>query len=116
MATDGKHSYVIFNYRDDGIQWITGDAIGGSNGCEGTPAQVGFNKGDGVNYFSPSISGTSDVVNIGNTSNVGVAGRYVWQVSGATIIPAGKLNCIHAELVRHTCMASISPLPCCDYF
>ena len=88
--TDGTSSYVIFNYLDNGITWTTGDASGGSNGFGGTPAQVGFNKGDSVNYFAAELSRTSGVVDIETTSNVGVAGRYVWQVNGEIITPARK--------------------------
>ena len=33
------------------MQWTTGDASQGSNGFGGTPATVGANKGDGVNYI-----------------------------------------------------------------
>jgi gliding motility-associated-like protein len=40
---------VSFCYRD--MQWTTGSASGGSNGFGGTPANVGANKGDGVNYM-----------------------------------------------------------------
>ncbi|OFY85899.1 MAG: hypothetical protein A3F72_08175 [Bacteroidetes bacterium RIFCSPLOWO2_12_FULL_35_15] len=40
---------VSFCYKD--MQWTTGDASGGSGGFGGTPATVGANKGDGVNYI-----------------------------------------------------------------
>lgn len=33
------------------MQWTTGSASGGSNGFGGTPATVGANKGDGINYI-----------------------------------------------------------------
>lgn len=33
------------------MQWTTGSASGGTNGFGGTPATVGANKGDGVNYI-----------------------------------------------------------------
>lgn len=33
------------------MEWTTGSASGGSNGFYGTPASVGANKGDGVNYI-----------------------------------------------------------------
>lgn len=33
------------------MQWTTGGASGGNNGFGGTPANVGANKGDGVNYI-----------------------------------------------------------------
>ncbi len=40
---------VAFIYGD--MQWTTGDVSGGNNGFGGTPATVGANLGDGVNYF-----------------------------------------------------------------
>jgi len=44
---------VSFCYGD--MQWTTGDASGGLNGFGGTPATVGVNKGDGVNYFQVGL-------------------------------------------------------------
>lgn len=41
-------SNCAFCYGD--MQWTTGDASGGVNGFGGTPATVGCNLGDGVNY------------------------------------------------------------------
>ncbi|MBK7946130.1 MAG: gliding motility-associated C-terminal domain-containing protein [Flavobacteriales bacterium] len=40
---------VSFCYKD--MQWTTGAASGGVGGFGGTPANVGANKGDGVNYM-----------------------------------------------------------------
>jgi gliding motility-associated-like protein len=40
---------VAFCYKD--MQWTTGSASGGSGGFGGTPATVGVNKGDGINYI-----------------------------------------------------------------
>lgn len=40
---------VTFCYGS--MQWTTGSASGGSNGFGGTPANVGANKGDNVNYI-----------------------------------------------------------------
>ncbi|GAB4145326.1 MAG: hypothetical protein Fur0041_19960 [Bacteroidia bacterium] len=55
IITDGTDpilptgSNVSFCYGD--MQWTTGDASGGTNGFGGTPATVGANLGDGVNYL-----------------------------------------------------------------
>lgn len=89
MATNGAQSFVIFHYADDGIQWTTGDASGGSNGFGGTPAQVGFNAGDGVRYSSVPGSRTADIVNIETTSNVDVAGVWVFRVDAEDIATGG---------------------------
>lgn len=47
IVPDGNN--VSFCYKD--MQWTTGDASGGTNGFGGTPATVGANKGDGINYI-----------------------------------------------------------------
>lgn len=45
----GVGKNVSFCYRD--MQWTTGDASGGSGGFGGTPAVVGANRGNGVDYI-----------------------------------------------------------------
>lgn len=44
----GIGNNVCFSYGD--MQWTTGSASGGSNGFGGSPATVGINRGDGINY------------------------------------------------------------------
>jgi gliding motility-associated-like protein len=59
ILTDGNDpiiqtgNNISFCYGD--MQWTTGDASGGSGGFGGTPATVGVNKGDGVNYAQISL-------------------------------------------------------------
>jgi hypothetical protein len=48
-AIMGFGNNVCFSYGD--MQWTTGDASGGSGGFGGTPATVGANQGNGVDYF-----------------------------------------------------------------
>ncbi|XP_054773314.2 sushi domain-containing protein 2-like [Lytechinus pictus] len=85
LVTDGRYSFAIFNYGD--INWTTGEASGGdpSTGLGGTPAQVGFNAGDGVTYYSVPGSQTPAVVDIETTSNIGVPGRWVFRTDNANI-------------------------------
>lgn len=45
----GLGQNVCFCYGD--MDWTTGDASGGVGGFGGTPATVGINAGDGVNFF-----------------------------------------------------------------
>jgi hypothetical protein len=45
----GIGNNVCFCYGD--MQWTTGDASGGSGGFGGTPATVGVNEGNGVDFF-----------------------------------------------------------------
>jgi len=44
---------ISFCYGE--MQWACGDASGGTAGFGGSPATVGINKGDGVNYFQVSL-------------------------------------------------------------
>lgn len=89
LATDGFRSFVIYFYADGMIQWTTGDASGGEGGFGGTPAQVGFNAGDGVRYAIVPGSRTADIVNIDMTSNIGVPGVWVFRVDGGNVTMGG---------------------------
>ena len=80
LATNGFSSFAIFLYLDDGIQWTTGDSSGGANGVGGTEAQVGYDAGDGVNYHSVPGSMTPSIIDIETTSNVGIAGMYIFRL------------------------------------
>uniref|UniRef100_A0A914YRU3 Uncharacterized protein n=1 Tax=Panagrolaimus superbus TaxID=310955 RepID=A0A914YRU3_9BILA len=85
LTTNGQHSFAIFYYNV--IQWTTGTASNGNaNGLGGTPAQVGFDAGDGVNRAMLSVSCTNNVVNIGSMSNVGKPGVFVFQIDSVEII------------------------------
>jgi hypothetical protein len=48
FALIGAANNVAFSYAD--MAWTTGDASGGTGGLGGTPATVGINKGDGVEF------------------------------------------------------------------
>ncbi|XP_030838223.1 sushi domain-containing protein 2-like, partial [Strongylocentrotus purpuratus] len=72
MVTNGRYSFAIFNYGD--INWTTG-----------TGAQVGFNAGDGVTFYSVPGSRTAAVVDIETTSNIGVPGRWVFRTDNSNI-------------------------------
>jgi hypothetical protein len=50
---------VSFCYGD--MQWTTGSASGGSNGFGGSPATVGVNIGNGINYFQVGQFDTAGV-------------------------------------------------------
>jgi alpha-tectorin len=86
LTTDGVRSFVIFHYLDNGMQWETGDASGGSGGFGGTPASAGFDAGDNVNFFTimgSRAAGISTVLQ--NGSNIGVPGQWVFQVNTGVI-------------------------------
>jgi alpha-tectorin len=65
VMSDGTHSFALFNYGDD-MHWTTGTASGGNRvtGLGGTPAQVGFDAGDGVNFYNLPGSQTNDIHNV----------------------------------------------------
>jgi len=65
-------------FRYGQLQWTTGDASGGSGGLGGTPAQAGFDAGDGINFFTLPGSRTSEVLNLANTSNVSLDTPGLW--------------------------------------
>ena len=74
----------MFLYLDDGIEWTTGQSSGGTNGLNGTEAQVGYDAGDGINYYTVPGSMTPCIVDIETTSNVGIPGMYVFQVDATS--------------------------------
>jgi len=77
---------IVFRYED--INWTTGSASGGSGGLGGVVARAGYSSGDGANYFELPASGNQDaILNLENSSNVGQAGLWVFQVrNGAPVI------------------------------
>ena len=84
--TDGQLSFVIFLYAEGLIQWTTGDASCGVSGLGGTPAQVGFNAGDGIQYASVQWSQTADIVNIDERlGNTGLKGVWIFRVDDENI-------------------------------
>ena len=52
-------------------------------GEQGSPATVGINAGDGVRAVNVTGTNTNNVINIENTTNIGVPGVWVFQVNGA---------------------------------
>ncbi|XP_076091868.1 protein mesh-like isoform X1 [Mytilus galloprovincialis] len=89
LITNGRHSFAMFLY--DRIEWTTGTASGGnsSTGLGGTPAQVGFDAGDGINYFAVNASRTADIINIPQMSNVDIPGKYIFRVDSTSIEQGG---------------------------
>ncbi|XP_013410389.1 sushi, nidogen and EGF-like domain-containing protein 1, partial [Lingula anatina] len=84
MVTDGRSSFVIFLYNE--IHWTTGTASGGTqDGLNGVAAQVGFNAGDGKNYYAVNGSRTGAIINIGSMSNVGQPGKWVFRTDDLDI-------------------------------
>ncbi|MBK6533366.1 MAG: hypothetical protein IPF99_28400, partial [Deltaproteobacteria bacterium] len=74
-------------FRYNRCEWITGDASGGMNGFGGTPAQVGFDAGNRMNYVALPMSRTMAIQEVCRTSNVpgGSPGLYRFQIRGGDI-------------------------------
>ena len=53
---------------------------------DGPPATVGLNAGDNVTFASVTGSNTNDVINIEQTTNIGVPGIWAFQVNGAEVL------------------------------
>ena len=81
--TNGVTSFVSFLYADGEIQWTTGDASGGSGGLGGISALAGFNAGDRVRFSTVPGSLSDDIINVTDTSNVGIPGVWMFQISNA---------------------------------
>jgi len=82
LATDGVRSFIIFLYADGLIQWTTGEASGGTNGLGGTAATAGYDAGDFENFFNiPGTGISSEIINIGRTSNVDNLGMWIFPTS-----------------------------------
>lgn len=60
-------------FRYDQLNWVTGDASGGTGGFGGTPAQAGFDAGNGTDYFIVPGSFT-DTIHTTLANNTNVAG------------------------------------------
>jgi len=90
VADDNGNSYVILNYGD--LQWTTGDASGGSNGEGGVPAFAGFTDGSetAANTVQLPGSGTSSVVNLQSSTNIGLAGQWAFQVNNGVHVFPGR--------------------------
>ena len=73
----------MFLYAD--IQWTTGDDSNGINGIGGNEAVVGFNAGDGINSKIISGSMTPSIINITQTSNIGVPGTWIFKVTEGNV-------------------------------
>ncbi|XP_019725167.1 alpha-tectorin isoform X1 [Hippocampus comes] len=88
LISDGAVSFALFIYEE--ITWSTGTASGGDplTGLGGTTAQSGFNGGEVGHFLNLPGSRSNDVVNIEQTTNVNIPGRWVFRVDPELIDPA----------------------------
>ncbi len=87
-------------YRYEQLQWTTGSASGGSNGLGGTPAQMGYDAGDGKNYYRHPDSATANILNLVSTSNVGEPGVWRFEVRGGKPNPVKIPTLVDVQLVQ----------------
>ena len=87
LVTDGRHSFVIINYLDNGINWNKGDA-------STIPAQVGFNYG-GAELHTMTLPGSrmQNISLIDTASNVNISGQFVFRIDD-TSPPPGCSNTV----------------------
>jgi len=76
----------MFLYANGRMQWTTGDWSGGSGGLGGTEALAGINAGDRINSITIPGSRTPSIINITQTSNVGIPGIWMFKVDRGIII------------------------------
>jgi hypothetical protein len=82
LATDGNTTYVLFIYDD--IQWGNNKNV------------IGFNAGDLMrSYTLPESQTARTILNLENSSNVGIPGVYVFRVDQESSItaPTCMLSC-----------------------
>lgn len=82
LVTDGIRSFVMFLYADTLIQWSR----------IGRAAQVGYDAGDGENYFSHPDAQSTAIINITMTSNVDRAGVWMFRVDGGMVFTGGCIS------------------------
>ncbi|CAL1537147.1 unnamed protein product [Lymnaea stagnalis] len=85
LDVTGKLSFVILNYAR--IEWTTGSNSNGSQttGLGGGPAQAGFNAGNKINAYEIEGARTPAIINLTQTSNTGVPGKWIFRIDSAEI-------------------------------
>ena len=77
-------------FRYNRCEWTTGSASGGIGGFGGTPAQAGFDAGDGVNFVEIMNSRTGTIhTTLCTMSNVAVPGVWQFAVRGGSVVCPG---------------------------
>lgn len=76
--------------RYNELAWTTGDASGGVGGVGGTPAQAGFDAGNGTDFFALPGSLTMTIVDLVSTSNVGTPGVWRFQIRSGGLTACGN--------------------------
>ncbi|MDX2366870.1 MAG: nidogen-like domain-containing protein [Colwellia sp.] len=87
LIDQGSGDFDI-EFRYEELNWTTGNASGGTDGLGGTVARSGFSSGNGTDFAELSASGDqAAMLGLTDTSNVGVAGLYRFEVRNGQITP-----------------------------
>lgn len=93
LTKAGNNGDFDIEFRYNRLEWTTGEASGGVDGLGGTPAQAGFDAGDGTHFFSlPGSFSTSGALNFVNVTNVpgGEAGLYLLSIRNGEVLADGS--------------------------
>ncbi len=74
VLTDLGNGDFSIEFRYEEVEWLLGDA------SDNEVARAGYSSGNGVDYFELPQSGTEEMANLENTSNIGDPGRYLFNV------------------------------------
>ncbi|MBJ95542.1 MAG: hypothetical protein CMP23_13855 [Rickettsiales bacterium] len=88
-ASFGPGDFDI-QFRYNRCEWTTGNASGGSGGLGGTPAQMGFDAGNLVDYWSHPDSQTAAILDLCTTSNVGQPGVWEFEIRNGNLWECGN--------------------------
>ena len=69
------------------LEWTTGNSSGGQDGLGGTPAQTGFDAGDGVNFYQHPDSQTNRILDLVTGTNIDSPGIWRFAVRDGNIEP-----------------------------
>ena len=97
----------MFLYAYGRIQWTTGDYSGGVDGLGGIEALAGINAGDGVNHFTIPGSLSADIINVAETSNVGILGMWMFSIGrGKTVYGQAYTHWYAVDTMSHRKLCS----------
>jgi fibulin 1/2 len=83
LAWNGSHSYAIFNYEHDGLQWSDN-------------AVIGYMSADQQFFYNHPLSQTDSVVNVSTSeaaSNTGVVGKLIYPLNLFQIAVSSNTSC-----------------------
>jgi MYXO-CTERM domain-containing protein len=77
-------------FRYNRCEWTTGAFSGGVGGLGGTPAQAGFDAGNGVDYTELPGSRTAAILDLCTSSNVDDTGVWRYQIRSGAVTACGN--------------------------